>query len=164
MLPEDPELDGEGVVPKPDEPEVEAGAAGAAGPGVGVDSARGGGSLVDSAEGDVCGAGGAARGITTLRRERAEAANVSRARDPAAPPRITPKPRKTSTSSADTRGDGSVNPSANSDGPGRAEDRGSAGAAEPGRPPEPGGPGDSLQPMDASGARCARPRRSNSTS
>jgi hypothetical protein len=167
-LPEDPELAGGEVAAELDEPEEDAGVAGAAGLGVGVDSAAGGGSLVDSAGGDVCaGAAVAARGMTTLRGERAEAANVSRARDPAAPPRITPKPRNTSTSSADTRGEGSVNPSANREGPRRAEVRGSSGPAGPGgpgRPAEPGGPGDPLESMGASGARRARPRRSSSTS
>ncbi|MFI4977170.1 MAG: hypothetical protein ACHQC8_00610 [Solirubrobacterales bacterium] len=41
---------------------------------------------------------------------RTDAASVSSAREPAAPPTITPNPRNISTSSVETRGDGSVNP------------------------------------------------------
>jgi hypothetical protein len=84
-----------------------------AGVGVGVDSdSVGGGSLTgdEEASGVEVEARGAAGGRISVRDGRVDAARVSSTREPAAPPRITPKPRNTSTSSADTLGGGSVRP------------------------------------------------------
>lgn len=88
----------------------------AAGTGVGSGSAAGG-SLPEAADsGSVAEAepeagapDGAEAGSTTFRGERADA-SVSFTAEPAASPRIAPKPRNTSTSSAEIRGEGSLKP------------------------------------------------------
>src|ERR1017187_5979095 len=54
----------------------------------------------------------AACGRISFTGRRADAARVSPAREPTAPPTITPKPRNISTSSVETRGVGSINPDA----------------------------------------------------
>jgi hypothetical protein len=141
---EEVEFDREGVALEWDDRVEDAGAAPAAGLGVGVDSTTDGGSpdgSLDDRPGPDgwVGATVSARGRTTRRGARAEAANVSRLRDPAAPPSITPKPRNTSTSRADTLGGGGVRPSANAealgapDVPGPAQPCGPAEAAPGGR-------------------------------
>jgi hypothetical protein len=67
-----------------------------------------------------------AGGRISLTGLRADAASVSSTRELAAPPTITPNPRNISTSSVETRGDGSVNPE-----PRRARAFVAAGAARP---------------------------------
>jgi hypothetical protein len=75
--------------------------------GVGVDSDTAAGGS-PAAAGDVA-AIEVAAGRISFSRGRADA-DVSSTRDPVTSPRITPKPRKTSTSSTHTRGEGRVRP------------------------------------------------------
>jgi len=116
--PPPPELDGEEDLPEPDLAPAEAGVEEApadevdseAAEGVGSDPAEAeGGSLVEGEEASGIGvaAVGAAGGRTSLTCLPEDAASVSCTEEPATSPMRTPKPRNISTSTAETREEGS---------------------------------------------------------